>query len=235
MRRCATLRSDATMSSMKPSSFEDDLRLRAGRSRPSRAGAGGRSESRTARASTRTSARAARYCSIVVRILVREDGVDGGVGHPRVAADHAVVHLVADDVAARRSLPSGRTAPGDRRAGSGCRARSRAPTGTCGRRAREIDRGAALVGFLVERAAFLHVVRDVGDVHAQPVVAVLQPLDRDRIVEVARVLAVDRDDRAIAEVGAAGDVLLLDGAADALRFGDRLRGCARPGCRACGG
>ena len=36
--------------------------------------------------------------------------------------------------------------------------------------------------------------------------AVRQPLDRDRVVEVARVLAVDGDDRTAAEVGAAADV-----------------------------
>ena len=54
----------------------------------------------------------------------------------------------------------------------------------------------------------LHVVRDIRDVHAQPVVAVRQALDRNRVVEVAGVLAVDGDDDAVAEVGAAGDVLL---------------------------
>ena len=58
----------------------------------------------------------------------------------------------------------------------------------------------------IERAALLHVVRDVGDVHAEPVVAVRQPLDRDRVVEVARVLAVDRHGRDVPEVGAAADV-----------------------------
>jgi hypothetical protein len=53
-------------------------------------------------------------------------------------------------------------------------------------------------------------------------VPVLQLLDRDRIVEVAGVFAVDRDHRAITEIGAAGDVLLLDRGADALRLGDGL-------------
>ena len=36
---------------------------------------------------------------------------------------------------------------------------------------------AALVRFLVERAALLDVMRDVRDVHAKPVVTVRQPLD----------------------------------------------------------
>ena len=34
-----------------------------------------------------------------VGVLLREDGVDGGVGHPLVAVDDAVVQLVADHVA----------------------------------------------------------------------------------------------------------------------------------------
>ena len=88
----------------------------------------------------------------------------------------------------------------------------------------EIHRRAALVGFAIERAALLHVVRDVGDVHAEPVVAVRQLLDRDRIVEIARVLAVDGHRRHVAEVGAAADVALrrrVAPSADGL--GDRLR------------
>jgi hypothetical protein len=36
------------------------------------------------------------------RILVRQDRVDRGIGHARVAANHAVVHLIAQHVAARR-------------------------------------------------------------------------------------------------------------------------------------
>ena len=74
----------------------------------------------------------------------------------------------------------------------------------------EIDRRAALVGLAIERAALLDVVRHVGDVHAEPEVAVRQPLDRDRIVEIARVLAVDRDGRHLAEVGAPANVALRD-------------------------
>ena len=45
---------------------------------------------------------------------------------------------------------------------------------------------------------------------------------RDRVVEVARMLAVDRDGHQRPEVRAACDVLLLHGAADAARFLDRL-------------
>ena len=38
------------------------------------------------------------------RIAVGQNGVDGRIGHPRVAVDHAVVHFIADDVAAAVDL-----------------------------------------------------------------------------------------------------------------------------------
>ncbi len=65
----------------------------------------------------------------------------------------------------------------------------------------------ALVRLGVERAPLPDVVRHVGDVHAEPEVAVLQLLERNRIVEVAGVLAVDRDDVEPAEIGAPGDAV----------------------------
>ncbi len=53
-----------------------------------------------------------------------------------------------------------------------------------------------------------HVVRHVRDVHPEPEVPVRERLDRDRIVEVARVLAVDGDDVEAPEVGAPVQVVL---------------------------
>ena len=74
----------------------------------------------------------------------------------------------------------------------------------------------------VERAAFFHVVRHVGNAHAEPVVAVRQPLQRNRIVEVARVLAVDGHGQSLAEVCPTCDVPLADGRPQTLRLGDRF-------------
>ncbi len=157
-----------------------------------------------------------------LRILLRQDRVDRGVGHARVAANHAVVHLVAQHVAARRHFhQAGLHQPidiGFETAQPGGEVAREHVHGALG----EIHRGAALEGLLVERTALTHVVRDVGDMHAEPVVAVLQSLDRDRVVEIARVLAVDGDDLAVAKIGAAGDVLVADRGADALGLGDRL-------------
>ena len=87
---------------------------------------------------------------------------------------------------------------------------------------REVDRSAPLVGLDVEGAAFLDVVRDVGDVHAEPVVPVLQPFKRDGVVEVPGVLAVDRHRRQGSEVGPALDVLRPHRCAQACRLGHRI-------------
>ena len=69
-------------------------------------------------------------------------------------------------------------------------------------------------------ALLAHVVGDVGDVHAEPVVAVRQALEGDGVVEVAGVLAVDGHCGNGAEIGAAIDVLGLDHRSEAGRLGD---------------
>ena len=56
----------------------------------------------------------------------------------------------------------------------------------------------------------------------EPVVAVLQPLERDRVVEVAGVLAVDGDRDVRPEIGPALQVPLLDRSAQSPRFLDRV-------------
>jgi hypothetical protein len=73
--------------------------------------------------------------------------------------------------------------------------------------AREVHRGRALVGVVVQRLARLDVVADVGDRHQQaPTLegrlptAALERLAVDGIVEVARVLAVDGDQRHVRQV-----------------------------------
>ena len=71
--------------------------------------------------------------------------------------------------------------------------------------AREVDRGRALIGIVIERVARLDIVADVGDGHHQPPALAPPDLGRlavDRIVEVARVLAVDRHQRHVGQVDA---------------------------------
>ena len=88
---------------------------------------------------------------------------------------------------------------------------------------RKVDGRAAFVCFLVERGSLLDVVGHVRDMDTQPVVAVRQPLQRDRIVEIAGVLAVYRDREQFAEVGARPYVALVHLPADRLGLGDCLR------------
>jgi hypothetical protein len=69
--------------------------------------------------------------------------------------------------------------------------------------ARKVDRSRALARFAVERGAGPYVVADVGDGDDQAEAAGVR-LGKDGVVEVARVLAVDRDERQRAQVLAAG-------------------------------
>ena len=155
-------------------------------------------------------------------IMLGQDGVDLGVRHPCAAVDHAVVHLVPDDIAMAIDLHQARLHQpvdvGIQAAETGRQLRREHVDGTL----RKVDGRAALVGFFVQRAAFGNVVRDVRDMDAQPIVTIRQPLDRDGIVEVTGVLAVDRHGLHGAKVRASLDVAFLDGAAKALRFLDGL-------------
>ena len=114
-----------------------------------------------------TSARVAGAHHVGGVVLAREDGVDVRVGHPLVAVDDAVVHLVAHDLPAAIDFHQARLhEPIDVRieaAQAGGELVREHVHGALG----EIHRRAALVGLLVERAALLHVVRHVGDVHAR--------------------------------------------------------------------
>src|SRR4051812_27304368 len=68
---------------------------------------------------------------------------------------------------------------------------------------RQVNTRGTLVGLAVERCLRLDEVRDVGDVHAEEPVAVIEALQRDRIVEIASVDGVDRYDRELGQVAAA--------------------------------
>ncbi len=84
----------------------------------------------------------------------------------------------------------------------------------------KVDRRGALVGLFVEGAPLLHIVRHIRNMHSQPVVSVRQPLDRDRIIKIPGVLAIDGDRSHGSEIGAAADVFLLDSPTNASRLGD---------------
>ncbi len=73
--------------------------------------------------------------------------------------------------------------------------------------------------FAVERRIALHIVRHVRNVHLQLIVPVRQLSDMNRIVEIARCLAVNRNDWQVAEIAPASQI----GLRDALRSGFRLR------------
>lgn len=56
-------------------------------------------------------------------------------------------------------------------------------------------------GLLVQRAAPLYIVRNVRDMHGEEIIfSVLAPGNAHRVVEVARVVAVDGDDKFVPEI-----------------------------------
>ena len=174
--------------------------------------------------------------AVSVRVLgIRrrfEQPRDLGVRHPVRAADHAFREVAPDDAAFRVELQ-------DRRENEPVDARiQRAePVRQALRQhrqdaAREVDRGSPRARLVVERASLLDVVRNVGDVDADPI-AVRRLLDLDRVVEVLRGLPVDRDDAPFAKVAPSQEILLADllGELLGLRH-DRLREARRQVVRA---
>ena len=87
--------------------------------------------------------------------------------------------------------------------------------------AREVDRGRALARLGIEGRARPHVVADVRDGDEEPEARAAR-LGKDRIVEVARVLAVDRDERRRAQVFASLERCRRDFAPVAARHGERF-------------
>ena len=88
----------------------------------------------------------------------------------------------------------------------------------------QVDARAAVPRLLVVRRAVADEVRDVGDVHAQQPVAPLDPLQRDRVVEVAGIDGIDRHDHAVSEIAAGGRDRLVEPIGLGPRVVERLFG-----------
>ena len=128
-----------------------------------------------------------------LRIAIGQDAVHRRVRHPVVAVDDPVVKLVAYDAAMTIDFHQGRLDQavdvGIQAAQPGGQLRGKHVNRTLG----EIHRRTAFVRLAIQRAALAHVMRHVGDVNAKPEMTVRQLFERDRVVEIARVLTVDRD------------------------------------------
>src|SRR5512136_737076 len=75
-----------------------------------------------------------------------------------------------------------------------------------------------LVGLFVEGALLSHVVTDVGDRNIEPLAPVPLRLDRDRVIEVPCILAIDRKGGKRPQVYAIGPVLRWRGRWKLLRL-----------------
>ena len=125
------------------------------------------------------------------------------VGEPGVRQHHRVVELRLGDVAfgidqhvADHAHPLDFRHQRTDAVGQGLRQHRHHEAG-------EIGRGAALVGFAIQRIADLYIVRDIGDRHDQPPAATALRFGIHRVIEVARIGAIDRHQRQLADVGAA--------------------------------
>ncbi|CAJ7112911.1 Uncharacterised protein [Burkholderia pseudomallei] len=142
-------------------------------------------------------------------LRVREHRGHFGVREPRGRVDHGRIELIRLDVATRVDDHVARE-----HAAIDLRIQRAEPVRQLLRQhrnhpAREIDRRAAFDRVGVERAAWLHVVRHVRDRDDEP--EALAAADRGGlavhgVVEVARVLAVDRDERHVAQVDAVAQI-----------------------------
>ena len=74
----------------------------------------------------------------------------------------------------------------------------------------EVDTRGTVVGLLVDGRTFLHIVRDIGDMHAHLPKTAIQLADGEGIVEVLGILGVDGTGEDIAEVLTAGNLFRRD-------------------------
>ena len=153
---------------------------------------------------------AQRILARVVRDALADRVPDLGVGQARVRVHHRLVELRVGDLAVAVDLHVADEAQpvdlGIERAdavGQGLRQHRHDEAG-------EIDRRRPFRGLLVERRPGTHVMRDVGDRHDQAE-AVAVGLAIHRVVEVLGVLAVDGDQRQLAQVDALRRGRCIDG------------------------
>ncbi len=114
-----------------------------------------------------------------------------GVGHAFHAANYAPAKALREDVAAPVDLQFHRKHQAIdarlERANLGGKLERQHGNRAIGK----IDAGAAQESLFIDRAARLHIVADIGNVHLQRIIAVRQPIHPDRVVEIARRFAVD--------------------------------------------
>ncbi len=146
-----------------------------------------------------------------------EDRVDVRVRHPLLRADHGAVELLLEKPSVPVDLDLGRE-----RQPVHARVERADPVGEAlgqhrNGAAGEVDRGRPLERFAIDRRPFPDVVRDVGDVDAEAVVAVRKDRDIDGVVEVLRRLPVDGDDVPPAQIDPRADLRRVDLLGDGVR------------------
>ena len=85
---------------------------------------------------------------------------------------------------------------------------------------REIDAIAASPRFSVHRAIRLYIGRDIGNVHAKPPAVLAGLFNIDRVIEITRVIRIDRDDKFFAQIFAVSKQAIVNGWANSVGFID---------------
>ena len=139
--------------------------------------------------------------------LVDEDLVDNVVGQTAVDVDDSRHDLVARDLALRRDLHLA----GHREAvDAGVEAADAVAEFLRQHRddaVDEVDTRAALACLAVERLILTHIPADIGDIDAEEEGTVRIAARKDAVIEVLRILTIDRDNRQVAAVAAASVLL----------------------------
>ena len=215
------LRSDGMIASISPNS--DSTTSVAGRSEIDRPSAPAAGEEQFEQLAHQLEHR--RQLGILLhrlRVTFREDRVHGGIGHARIAVDDAFVHLVPHDISATVDLHQARLHETIDMRIEAAQAGRELRWEHVDRALGKVDGRAALVGFFVEGTPLGHVMGDVGDVHPQPVMPVSQAFNRDCVIKVACVLAVDGHGGDRTKISSPAKVAFLDDTAEAPRLLNRL-------------
>ncbi len=123
-----------------------------------------------------------------------------GVGHALDAANHAAAESLRDDVAAMIDLEQRRKHQPVHAGLQGADLSGELQRQHRHGAVRKIHAGSAQEGLFVDRRTGLDVMADVGDVNVQRVVAINEPVNPNRIVEIARGLTIDGDDVEMPEI-----------------------------------
>ena len=157
-------------------------------------------------------------------ILVGQNPPDDRIAEPGADADHAGEQFILDDSAAAVDIHFGRERQPVLALIEAADAVGQAVRQHRDDPVHQIDTGAALARFLIERTVFPHIVADIGNMYAKPEQAGADLFDMYGIIKVFGVFPVDGYNGEFAQITPSGQFIRLDRCSNFIRF---LRRCRR--------